>query len=114
MKKRTSLLVLLLVVALLLCACGNKAKIESELMGTYVASTEFWRSTYTFKADGTYSHSFRNVLDQSTSTTGTYTIGKDEITLDSDDGIDEQFTYTYNSDNGTLVLYANGNAYTKK
>lgn len=112
--KRIIAVFMLLCICLSLVACGDMKKIESELMGTYVAKTEFWYSTYTFKADGTYSHTFENVLDQSTSTTGKFTIEKDSIFLDSDDGIDTKFTYTYNSDNGNLVLYESGNAFTKR
>ena len=112
MKKFCSVLVLILIASLMLAACGNQEKIESELIGTFQYVTQGGSRTISFKGNGTYYEVTEGPLG-TIEDSGTYEVQKDKMVLKSDNGYQHTWTYNYNDDNGNLVLYYNDWAYTK-
>lgn len=110
MRKVFSLL-LVLVICLGMCTCGNSAEEVKENLvdGSWVQeSTQddgSSRRTYTFSYDGTFHDFFRRLdVTVNINRTGTYVIKSDKIILCyNDHPSDEYIYYTYT--NGQLVLY---------
>ena len=112
MKQIRVFLVLLLVISLLLVACGNKSNIESELIGVFEHIGPVASRTFTFYKDGTYHSVINFIYPQEES--GTYVVKGDSIILTDTEGDSLELSYTYNSDKGELILYLNNGAYYKK
>ena len=112
MKKFGAVLAFVLIVSLLLAACGNLGNVKSELVGTFYFDSQQGSRTITFKGNGTYYDKTITILGEMEET-GTYEVKKDQIILTSDEGYSHTWTYNYNKDNGNLVLYYLDCAYTK-
>ena len=113
MKKLCVIFLLILVLSILFSACGNfnnSQKLENikmELIGGYFeGGTDLFTRTYSFRADGTYYGTHTTFLGMNEST-GTYEVTENAIILTSKGGSISELTYTYNSDNGKLILYFN-------
>lgn len=90
---------------------GNNV-IESELIGTFVGGSNIFTRTINFRADGTFYEEHHSVLGV-IQTRGTYVVKKDVILVTDSDGDIEEWTFSYNKDNGNLVLYYLDTAYVK-
>lgn len=114
MKKIFLLIVFVLIMSLLFSACSDKLdKVKSELIGgQFSGGNGIYVKTYNFRADGTYYSTLTNSFGTQTEH-GTYEVTKDAIVLCDQNGGYVHLTYTYNSDNGNLILYHNNNALTK-
>ena len=112
MKKFCSVLVLILIASLMLAACGNQRKIESELIGTFCYETQGGCRTIKFKGNGEYYEVVKGPIG-TIENSGTYVVKNDKLILTSDSGSVLTWQCQYNKDNGNLVLYYNDWAYTK-
>ena len=74
--KKYAPLVLMLMVCILLTACGNTKKVEAEIKGnTFVCDEELFYTSITFKGDGTYVEEFDRITGHDVYT-GTYEVKK--------------------------------------
>ena len=111
MKKGYLLIICILIVSLLFAACGNQSDKKLENIKAALVGGEFKGDngiairTYSFRADGTYLPVLTNPLG-TTSGRGTYEVTNDAIVLCNQSGEYIELKYTYNSDNGNIVLYS--------
>ena len=110
MKKGISL-VLALVMCLSLCACGggNKDNVRHALQGSWVVKVSMLGETIsrycTFNGNKYTASSVYDSRKFATDT-GTFEVREDTIHLIPDDGSSaKDFDYSYNKDNGTLILW---------
>ena len=112
MKKFCKIFIILLVISMLVAACGNKSAVESEIIGTFSGSSDLFARSINFRANGTYYEVHVSILG-TLENSGTYEIKGDSVILTDRDGDVYEWTYTYNRDNGKLTLYYLDTAYTK-
>lgn len=119
MKKLCVLLALVMIIGIMLSACGN-ARIENVkaalVGGTFTGGSDLFTCTYSFKADGTYYGTLTRQfagLSSSEKESGTYEVNENAIILTNENGDVTELPYMYNSDNGKLILYYANNELTK-
>lgn len=120
-RKRKNKFIIIIALVLILCLSigftfiskksGNNV-IESELIGTFVGGSNIFTRTINFRADGTFYEEHHSVLGV-IQTRGTYVVKKDVILVTDSDGDIEEWTFSYNKDNGNLILYYLDTAYVK-
>jgi len=109
MKRKISLLLVCMILAISLCACGNTDDVKDAIRGKWSYSVSTINGTsyqnFDFDKDGTVEVSWINSGDSSKNSyhNGTYTIKKDTVVIKYDDGTkDEVLDYTYKNDKLTL------------
>lgn len=109
MKRKISLLLVCMILAISLCACGNTDHVKDAIRGKWyycvVSIDGACYQIFDFKKDGTVEVSWINSGNSSKNAydSGTYTIKKDTVVIKYDDGgKDEVLDYTYKNDKLTL------------
>lgn len=113
MKRKISLLLVCMILAISLCACGNKDDVKDAIRGKWSYSVSSINGTcyqnFDFDKDGTVEVSWINSGDSSKNSyhDGKYSIKKDTVVIKYDDGTnDDVLDYTYKND--TLTLFDTG------
>lgn len=108
MKRKISLLLVCMILAISLCACGNTDDVKDAIRGKWsycVASIDgACYQIFDFDKDGTVEVSWINSGNSSKNSyhSGTYTIKKDTVVIKYDGREDEVLDYTYKNDKLTL------------